>query len=189
MRSIMRRLITLCLWASVFLAGAWAQAAQDRPAPLPAPVVAAPDPAWTVSRSRSAIELLPQLRVRFDPSMTRDAPAALVVLRHAAHEANIGSVLHGVAYNHAMQAYGLLSGEISLRVVNGADGFEVARQAGFEASRIGRSEQWVGHLASPRALRDALLLLRAHPWVVEADWVIRYELPRQALDAARATPP
>jgi hypothetical protein len=144
------------------------------------------DPAWTVVQSRSALEILPELRVEVDAHHSSRA-VPLRVRRASASDANIGNGSRGVLFNHAMQSYGSMTGEISFRVESGNDGGQAAQKVGLQQiQRIGLSDYWVGRAASPQALRDALASLQTMPGVLEARWVVNYDLPRKPLDNARA---
>lgn len=153
--------------------------------PLGALATQEPDPAWTVQHSRSAVELVPTLRVNLQTAEpTR--PSALQVRRANASDRDLGDASQAVVFNHAMQGYGALTGEISFRVAAGTDGAQLAAVAGLrQAQRIGLSDYWVGRTDSPQALRDSLLRLRATPGVVDAQWVVIYGLSRKLIDNAR----
>lgn len=142
---------------------------------------------WTILRSASPIELLPELRIRVAPPTGGQRVQKLDIKRSSAQEPSINLGQYGVVFNHAMQAYGALTGEVSFRADGPAAADVAAQAAGLKnLVRMGSSDYYVGHAHSPEQLRDALQRLRALPSVQDAQWVVIYDLlPRAQVHAAR----
>jgi|GEM_PF-3257959 len=179
---------SLALLPFLFAAAALsAQTVMQLPRPEPTAPRLAPSRAadWTVQRASTAIEMLPQLRVSMAGAGQPGRSRALSVRQASALEPDLGRGQFGVAFNHGMQAYGALSGEISYRLDDpSADGVSIARTWGLlEAQRLGNSRYWVARAQSPQQLRDALRGLQQMPGISEAEWVIVYGLERGPIDA------
>lgn len=152
---------------------------------------AEPDGQWTVRHGQTDVELLPQLRIQL-PGRTGDGDGAsarqLQVRISAASDADIGAGQYGVVFNHAMQAYGAITGEVSFLLPQGslAQAQAVADQVGLtQTRRLGNSNYYVARATSAQQLRDSLLQMRGLPQVREARWVVMYDIPTQGLDSAR----
>lgn len=156
---------------------------------LPPRGASAPPPAqseWTLSRSESSLELVPQLRVRIAPPNRSSQIQRLDMQRASAQEASIGGGQYGVVFNHSMQAYGMLTGEISFRLADETGGEAAAASAGLVGvQRLGSSDYFVARANSPQLLRDALIFLRSTPGVQDAEWVVVYGLPFNEVHSAR----
>ena len=151
---------------------------------------AEPDGQWTVRNGQSDIELLPQLRIQISGRAGGEGTTAqrLQVRTRAASDADIGGGLYGVAFNHSMQAYGAITGEISFLLPQGspAQAQAVADQVGLTgARRLGKSDYYVARAASAQQLRDSLLQLRGLVQVQQPRWVVMYDIPTAGLDSAR----
>lgn len=174
----MKHLITLLLLVPALSA---AQLMPRPPRELPAA-----DPSWSLQQHSSQLELLPALRTRLSAPDPQGRVRPQQLRAAAADEASIGDGQYGLVFNHAMQSYGALSGEIAFRVRPGQSAEALAQLAGLDALQsLGQGGRHVARVRSPQALRDSLQRLRAQPGVVEAQWVVIYGLPRRDIDNAR----
>lgn len=186
----MRQIVTLLMLCASFGGNALADTITvSPPAPL---VVAARQPVsdWTLVTGTSSLEVLPELRARLSGDIQPARPRTVSLRRVTATDPSIGDGSYGVVFNHGMQAYGALTGEVLFRPASPASNGQaeaIGSQCGLaQIRRIGTSDSFRGQVPSAKELRDAVLRLRHRPDVASAEWVVVYGLASKPIDEEMA---
>ena len=136
--------------------------------------VGLPDEADIIKFSDSSLGFLPARRVRFVTSSTDRSSSIAKLAEVASLESGISSTEQGVIYNYSMQAYGLVSGEITFAVRAGVNAKSLDWRLTAPPRALGPPNVFVVNVGTGTELLRVMDMLASDPRVSWVEPSVRY---------------